>query len=579
MAEITLANGEAIPNKPKKKSKAWLVILIIVLVVVVLPLAAVGVMWILLSNDNFTPRKNYGEITTEEVVKNMLVDSFDYAKTDQALRVRLTQENLNQLLYSSVDDIIKNSGGYIHNFTIQITDNNYNFKLDLNVNNIFKTVAMVQTKLTIDEAEDGYITFGITNIRIGKLDGFQKSINQALDMAKKYANFDEKMINEAIEKSGLHMTVDLAHLKIIYPKEDFRKDIIGKITETGLGGDTYSSMFEEILNRNDLITFKPNSESALEVAINLEALSLSEGAFGIDGYVIPQGYLTDISEAAKEKTINYLKNNVITEDKASALFHYYEVGFDHLDDAEKTVVQPLLDASTIAIADETYDFTVPNEDSLATIAKTQIDEQVNSVVINPLDIEHTVPEHIDVNITTTEIDKMLSSSNIIGSSTVLTRKADDTYKCNYVVISRVTTAIKDSKLYFIITVNINGYEVQISLETEKVSASVFGEVSFKINDMYLGNQKVSDSTKAALMKLITDSVDHGAFNDTAKIETVDGSLYFRISLKSIYEQYKVLDIYSYINDTYFDTDFILTSNEANTEPGNICFKATRNIHV
>lgn len=561
-----MKGNQPIPNHSRSRSKVWLIITIILVVVLVIPLIAAVIVFFTFYNSNFKKKKGIPGVSTEQVLTEVMVDSLDYAKDESKIRVRLTEAVLNQLLYTAMEDMYKESGGIIDNFYIDITKSNYNFYLQVNALNFFKTIVCISTKLSVNDTN---IVFKIGDICVGHAHGMQKSLNTIFSIANIDLKGLEAELNANFKDAGLSMTLNLTKLEINYAKADFYNDITNKFLPGG--DDSYSAIFKEMIGNTELHSFLPNSEEAIELQMHLDKMKANAEVFGIDGYVVPDGYMSTYSEAAKTKVLGYLENEKISVENASSVFKYYVVGYDHLQNNEKTVVDTYLSSGNITSAADTYDFNVPEEESLKMIAEKQINEQISGIVPG---IPATYPTRIDVDFTTSQLDRMLSSSNILGSATTMSvKKYSGGYKCNYVVISRLTTVLHENSFYFVISVNLNGCEIHLTLETEKVTNNGFGELSFKTKDMYLGKYKISDTTKNAFVELIKESIENGSFNDCAEIKAIGDELYFSVSLKSIYDEYGVGEI-KVITDENFNSEFGLSSNTSSTA-GNIRFSVIK----
>lgn len=550
MAE-TVTTKSSTPTKKKKEKKTmagWKIALIVILSVFVgLPLISVGIFYACFYDGNFTPRRGESGYPTEKMFKQIMVDSFDDTTTDHEIRVRVTEDNINQVLRNALDGM-GDTQGIVNNIYVAI-GNTYDFTMEVNIFNFFKTKFTVATALHIDDTN---ITFGIADITVGRIHGMNALVSSALK------NVSEADINKAFHDSGIDMTVDFTNLRIVYPIENFYANL-----SKMLGSEsTYSSMFKEMVINKDLRTFYPIKDRALECAINLEAMKLTDDITGITGYNVPHGYLDSVINYAKTTVGALLGDASITESDLNTVVKYYMLGYDRLSTEEANTIDSYLGSGSIPTVDDTkiYHSGVTENDQLKKIAEKQIQEQI---------LEDPTRNTITVQVTNDQIDKMFKESSIIGTSFPFGRVVSEGEgKIHIMSLSRITSFIKGNNLFVVISVNISGYEIDLALKTTFESAlETYGTVKFSVSDMYLGSVVVNSDTKAALMSLIETSVGAASFNDNVSIITEGGQLYLSVSIKSFLET-------NGVPSALFDSAFSMT-NSTVTTPGAFTFTATR----
>lgn len=548
-ATITTKNGKPVPNKKKKKGLAgWQIALIVLLSIFVgLPLLSAGIFYACFYDGNFTGRRGQSGYPTEKVFKQIILDSFDNTETEHQIRVRLTEDNINQVLRNALDGT-GDTGGLVNNVYVAI-GNTYDFTMEVNIYNFFKTKLTIATALTIDDTN---ITFGIADITVGRIHGMNALVNGVLK------NVSEADFNNAFHNSGIDLTVDFANLRLIYPIESFYNNL-----SKMLGNEsTYTSMLKEMVTNKDLRTFYPIKDRAIECAINLEAMKLTDEITGISGYHIPSGYLTGVINHAKTTVVSILNEGLVNESDLNVLVKYYMLGHDRLSGDEANTIDSYLSSSTIPTASSAtiYNSGLTEDDQLKKIAEKQIQDQI---------AEDPFRETVTVTVTNAQIDKMFKESSIIGTSFPFGKMdSDGNSKVHIMSLSRITSLIKGNNLFVVISVNISGYEIDLALKTTfESSQESYGTVKFSVSDMYLGSVKVNDDTKAALMSLIETSVGAAAFNDNVSLVTVGGVLYLTVSIKSFLES-------NGVPSAAFDSAFSMTDSTVNTS-GAFTFTATR----
>lgn len=570
MAEITLKNSQPIPKKPKKRMKGWVIFLIVFFSIIIgLPLIVVAIVYACFFNAGFKDVTAKPGIETSQVFQDAMVDALDYTKSEKKIRVRVTEEMLNQAIYNAMEGF-KNTDGYIHNVYVEIDEDCYRFIVQVNVKGFFKTKGILTTKLSIN---DENIVFKITDVRVGQIGGMSGIFKFVLSKA----GITSESLTRSLQETGLRMVADLDKLEIVYPIDNFTEDISAKFVPGD--NEQYSAILKEMLCYKDYYSILPNSPEsstnknyALELALNLDKMKANGDTFGIEGYTMPDGYFFDIADNAREQVITYLDLGAIREKDARTVFKYYVGGFNYLDSSEQSIVYDYLTNDLIDEATDTYNYTVPEEESLEYICKEQIVAQAPKT---PAEIHG---KRIDVEINTDQIDRMLASSNVLGSPTVMFRQTESGYKLNYVVISRVSTLVTvdpntgKETFFIVISININGQEVTLALSTDRVATTDFAKMQFKVADMFLGSHKVSEQTKNVFMDLITESIEHGTFDGAVTLESIGGDLYVTMSIEELYKK----NSYELIRKEYFDIDYSLSSTTKDN-PGVLTFTAISKI--
>jgi len=139
-----------------------------------------------------------------------------------------------------------------------------------------------------------------------------------------------------------------------------------------------------------------------------------------------------------------------------------------------------------------------------------------------------------------------------------------------VVIDRVSTLVKDNKIYFMLSVNLNGCAGEVSLKTTKLDnpAAGFGVMELRIDEMLLGDIAVSENTKIAFLKIIDEALINGAFDERFSINNGVVTL----NLKKTMDENGVLETLGY------STSFELMDASISGDtyyPGNIHVNADR----
>lgn len=540
MSEVTLKGNKNIPNKPKKKTSGAKVALIVILSVFIgIPAILVGTVFACFYDGAQAGAKGKDGYPTQEVFNQVVVDAFDNTVSDHEIQIRLTEENINQFLYNALND----SGplkGTVKNLYVDISDSHYTFVMEANAFNFFKTRVFVTTEMTIDEVN---ITFEVNDIKIGRIGGFKKAISWAT------STLSLGDMSAAFAESGIHMTVDLPNLKLVYKITDFYNDL-SKMIEAD---DSYLAILKEMVSNTSVRAFHPVKNKALECDINLDELRIDDTVIPISSYTVPMGYISETQEYAKSSVVTALNSGIISLDNTTVVAKYYSLGFDKLKSDEKTIINNYLSHGLTPVdTTKIYDPTVISQDTLEEIFDNQIASQIT-----------VDPNHLSLEATTTQLDKMFKQSTIIGNTMGVSRKiSEGNHKCALVTFSRVSTVIIESKLYIIVSVNVNGYEINFSISTSKDdSYHSFGSFRFKFEDMYIGRHVISEESKTALMSLFEESITQAAFSDNVHFNKIGNDYYV------IFSFVNQLGDYSIVEATY-NTDLALVDSTVST-PGRL----------
>ena len=399
MSEVTYKGNQAVPPKPRKRHTGLKVFIWTFLTIFIfIPAIAIGVVYACFFDAATATIPVKEDYPSSEVFKSTLVDSFDYTKDEHKMRIRLTRDNLNQLLYNAIKDVKASSNGVIQNLFINITDKNYIFVLEVNAMNIFKTRVILTTELKVNDTE---MVFQITDVAVGRIHG----LNNILDLVKRFVTLPD--LTEVFANTGLNIKGDLENLKLTYAIEDFTADITKMLSTNG----QYGALLTEMIGNKHFRSILPYSDKALEFSLNLEAMVTTASVYGIPEYKVPAGYITSYATDACTTVKGLLDNNKISVDDASAVTKYYIVGLDHLTGSEKDRINYYIGAGKIEAATGTYDFTVANTDKLDYIVSNQLEYQVTPEPAGQGKIASG--EDIIIEVTTEQVDKIFRESKIM----------------------------------------------------------------------------------------------------------------------------------------------------------------------
>ena len=545
MAEA-VNNQQVVPPKQEKKktSKLLKFFLALLIIFVIVPLLLVGLIFALFYDSKQAHITYRDEYPTQEVFNDILTYSLNDTVIDEQMRVRITQDAINQVFHNAMKD----SGAdlkVLNNFYVNIESNSYTFVFEFDLDGWFKTRAMIETKLKVT---DEMITFKISNVKIGRVDGFNKPAQWL------FSKLTLPDFNKILHNNGIHMNIDLAHLAITYSMDDLANDLSSMI---GTGSSEYVSLIKEMIINPELITIIPYKEKALEADANLYEMRPDEYFYNVADYVMPDGYLSTIMENGLTKVKGYLEDNTITPESAESILNYYVQGYDHISEEQKAKVDPFLEV--IEPATDTYEYVVPANESLNYIVSQQLGGY------SPGDT------HIEVGLNTNQVDRAMSEADTIGETLLLKAKSEEgEYTCNYITVDRVTSVVdaEEQALFITLSVNFNGYAIGVTAKALLNASSEYGVAKFLIDNLYLGAHPLSEEVREQFIQVIANAINSESFGNTASIVTEDENVYLVMNVSSILESHGFLEADGY------STTFALLEQTAST-PGTLKFVAEK----
>ena len=330
------------PEKPKKHHLWGLWIpLIVIFSLVVVP---VGIVAVLFYDSHHVQTGIEGEPTdSNKLFSTIMTDMFDGCRKEskQTIDIKITQTDLNQLLYNAMYSTTHKEDSPLKQFSVQILDNNkYIFDLEISSFNILKTHLILEATVSGDNAlgngEKGFI-FNITNMKVGRLSGLQG----VLPWLTNTTNID---LSNIFSSAGLNMKFDIDNLRLTYSYQDFANDLsnLAKSSDP-LFINIFSNFFTQ-----EMVTFTHYEDSHINGTIPMDdfkenpAYTNSSANYvrrpDVDG--IP--FLTYVSNQVQ----SMIDNNIIANDEnvtsnARTAIKFLAFGDDYLETAEKSYIDTI----------------------------------------------------------------------------------------------------------------------------------------------------------------------------------------------------------------------------------------------
>lgn len=485
-------------------------LLITLVVLIVLPIALI---FIFLFDTGRMSVKYDESFTTENWSKNMVVDSLDLASSEKVARFAVSEEDINNIIYSSIKDN-KELQKYLTQLAIDIKDDSY----VLNVSGklyFFETRAKLTATLSKEivvsnEGEEEAFVLSIDKMTLGRLTHLKQVVMFFLQ------RFVNNQTMDALTAS-LKLHTDLQNSRMFIYTKDLR-DMINQGINGGAGtSEFYFAFINDFLDMN-LVKIDFYGDESLKVDINLEPLtgndydaSLGENVYYPMNYESTTTKLTVNGEERKLSLDTIRDALVALLDKNDIHMNEVSQVSDYLFQGYKITNVPDADLSSIGIpVKEAYPgFALVDSSSIDTMLKNAVstfdgyDPMVNSFDIAKLK--------------ESEINLFLKSQSALGHKYFLHRElGDGKNKINYIAIDNAYMNIYDNHAIISIGLNINGLETIVTLKMllDENNAEP-NKLVYLPEKLYFGkeekNLNVSPDTQDVIFDTLADAMHESSF--------------------------------------------------------------------
>ena len=505
-------------TKKKRKHRKWIIPLVAATLLVATPIALV---YGFLYDNKTTTFVHDEEFDVNNATYYSAVDALDNTKTTKKINLNISSDIFNELLYmkfTAISDALPVEFKDIFtNLYLETSESNYNFVLDIDLKNLFKTRIKIVTTLANEIINDKEaIVFNVTDIKVGRLGGLY-------DLLQKYLpDFtSDEFILGLFDGIGLSFEVDMSQRKIIYYKDKIPADISSFVSNQN---DLYAGIMAEFFARN-LFSAK-FAKSGLVGVIDLESLTTNNDFLTKEK---ENDVLWENYETLSEQLIN---DNVFVHEDVNNVYNYMLYGFEKADSTFKdkftSEVINTLKAEPYSIVDPTtYKGVFTNE----------TDKEEHKIVVPNQTLVEKLSANVDATkiATTHEIGRVseddlnlvLNSSNIIGNNFLLEKytKVNNEYKqkINSFTITNFYGNIIKDHIKLVVDIAINGLDTYVCIDAKYLSFENY-KVTYDLNEIYYGEKVASDDFKGLMFDLVEAALDNDSnfsFNKTNKTITID----------------------------------------------------------
>ena len=479
----------------KKKSKAGWVILTLFLVFIVGPIALIyGLFY-----DPTSKRVELQEdFTFENVANRLIVDSLDYAPTEEMIDIKVTENDVDNLLYLAMKSITEKTP-YVKKAYVTVRGNKYYFYIDLD-GVIIKSRARISTELQIADDNEHFI-FKIKDVALGRVSGI---LSPAKGLIERFITYDK--IDQILANTQTDLAFDREQYALVYPKSSLIKDL-GKLTNNSAVG-LYFDVMQTMVHDN-MMEFKFRDNNVIEGIVDLSKLETND-------------LVTDTAEQIRisSEEVQHIRDDLVyliengTIDVANKDLPFYAFdfmfgGWESLNNAAQTALQDI-------------DFTlvgIPNKEAyegfgLYDAEAKLIDKMKDTVDVEKLVDKNLTPRYRDLcTLSEDVINEYISGRNIVGHTSLLHRDTPEGYKVNYITIENFYMNIyknSDNKniAEMVCKIDVNGYVTSLTFATEMSTGEFDGsKLVFSVKDIQFG-QSNADNLKEEFFDIIYDALNN-----------------------------------------------------------------------
>lgn len=481
-------------------------LIIALVVLIVLPIALLFIFFF----DTGKMKVNYDEnFTKDKWSMALVVDSLDDTETEKALSFSVSENDINNFIYSAIKDN-EELNKYLTQLAIDIKEDSY----VLNVSGkafFFETRAKLTTTLSKDKVndQDAFI-LTVDKMSLGRLTKLKEVI---MFFVKKFVN--DQTIDALASQINLH--ADLENSRLYIYTSDLR-EMINKGVNGGSGtSEFYFAFINDFLDKN-LINIDFYGDESLTVNVNLEPLtgndydaSAGENVYYPMPYENTTTYLTIDEQPRKlsldtirDALVSLLDQKVITTQELTSVSNFLFQG-------NKGTNVPEADLSYVGIMDKnTYPgfglVTSSSIDSILTNAVSKFEGY--SISQSSFDI---------ANISEADINLFLKSQGVFGNKYFLTREIeDDKNKINYIALDNAYMNLYGNTSVISVGLNINGLETMVTLKMELDPSNTDAQkLVYLPAKVYFGKEAegllLSEDTEKLVFDTLANTVNQSSF--------------------------------------------------------------------
>ena len=482
---------------PKKKKAKWPWVLLILFLIFVL--GPIVTFYILFYDSNSKRVILYDDASLTNIGNRIIVDSLDTAPTEHMIDVKITEQDIDNILHVAMDKI-QEKVKFVKKAYMYAKGNTYNFFFDVD-GVVIKSRVKVSTNMEVSEDGKDFV-FKVKDVAVGRVGG-------VLTPAKWLFNrfITPEKVAEVLSASGLSLTFDAEQFAIIYPKASLIEDLDKLTGSQDIG--LYFDVMETII-REDMMDFKLDTDNFIDGVVDLEQLQTNEMVTDDAAHI----HVT--SEQVQEKRddlVSLITSNYIdASDKLQTMyaFDFLIGGWDYLSAEGKEKLSDV-EFSYVGIdTKETYTGLGQYKPE-----ETLVEKMKESLHVNMLLDKTLNPRYTDLCVLSeTDINEYIAGRSIVGYSSLLYRNTPEGWKVNYITIENFYMNIyknADNKdiAEMVCKIDVNGYTTSLTLETEMIGDGNFidNKLTFQVKSTQFGSYN-AENIKDDFFGIMSDAINN-----------------------------------------------------------------------
>ena len=421
----------------------------------------------------------YDNLSLTEVGNRIIVDSLDPAPTEEIIDVKITEQDIDNMLYLAMSKI-QEKVKFVKKAYMNAKGSSYNFFLDVD-GVIIKSRVKVSTNMEISADGKDFI-FKVKDVALGRVGGILTPAKWAFNRF-----ITPEKVAEVLSASGLSLEFDAEQFAIIYPKASLIADL-DKLTGSQSIG-LYFDVMETII-REDLMDFRVNTNNFLDGVVDLKQLQTNELVTDDDQHI---HVTSEQIQAKRDDLISLITAGYIDPTnklETTYAFDFLVGGWQYLSNEGKETLQST-DFSYVDILDK------ENYAGLGQYKpeETLVEKMKESLDINRLLDKTLNPRYTDLCVLSEkDINDYIAGRSIVGYSSLLYRETPEGWKVNYITIENFYMNIyknSDNKdiAEMVCKIDVNGYTTSLTLETEMIGDGSFtdNKLTFQVQTTQFGS--------------------------------------------------------------------------------------------
>ena len=499
-------------------------LLILLIVFIILPVAFVFIFLF----DTGKMKVDYNDnFTKEDWSKALVVDSLDYAPTEKVARFQVTENDINNFIYSALKDNAQ-FNEYVTQLAIDITDDSYvvniSGKLSFFETRAKLTATLEKMYVSSNGFEEAAYVLKVKGLSLGRLTHVKEVI---MFLLRQFLN------NESLDALATNLKVhtDLQNSCIFIYASDLRELINNVVMGEGAGENAFFFSFINDFLDKGLIDFNFYGDDTFGIDLKLDKLTgndYGEGQYIYYGmpYENTTTKLTINGEQKKlsldvirDAVVSLLNSGLIQTTDMSAVSDYLFYGYDSTNPNA-----PSCDLSSIGIANKT---TYVGFKDVYT--ETSIDNILTSGVATFPSYDNSIDSFDLVEIKESDVNEYLRSQHMLGMKYFLERTMEDgKHKANYIALDNAYINLLSDKAIISAGLNINGLETTVTLPmTKNTTESGGSKLVYNAESLYYGATPeggepltLAPETESLIFNTLTASIQDSSFVflDDGKLE-------------------------------------------------------------